>query len=87
MSTATCKELVEQLLEFLDGDLSAEQRSQIERHLCGCQPCTAYVDSYRLVVQVARRLKSVPAELPPHVATRMQTVLATLGPEAPGQSL
>lgn len=80
----TCKELVGQLLEFLDGDLSTEQRARIETHLCGCQPCAAYVESYRLVIEVGRRLKSAPADLPPHVAVRMRTVLATLGPEAPG---
>jgi anti-sigma factor RsiW len=76
----TCKELVGLLLDFLDEDLSPAQKARIEDHLCGCPPCHAYVESYRLTVHIAHRLRAAPAELPPHLADRLRNVMATLTP-------
>jgi hypothetical protein len=69
-----CRELAELLCDFIDGDLTPEQRQHIEDHLCNCRPCVIYVETYRLTITLSKKLPCKP--LPPHVAERLQAVLA-----------
>ncbi len=71
----SCEELVNLLLDFYGGDLTAEQRAEIEEHLCACPPCVQYVEEYRLTIQVTRLLpKNDP--LPPAFEQRLRAMLA-----------
>ena len=49
-----CRELAELLCDFIDGDLTPEQRQHIEDHLCRCPPCVIYVETYRLTITMSR---------------------------------
>ena len=73
----TCRDLVELLIEFDSDELPSEKRDLIEQHLGCCSPCLAYVQSYRIVVQVTRRLP--PARLPPRLEQRLRTILRENG--------
>jgi anti-sigma factor RsiW len=42
-----CKELVELITEYLEGELGAIDRERFERHIAGCDACTAYLDQMR----------------------------------------
>jgi anti-sigma factor RsiW len=65
----TCRECAELLLEFLDGELSADAALRIQRHLEACPPCVTFVETYRITVTLTRQLPC--AELPPDVAQRL----------------
>jgi anti-sigma factor RsiW len=69
----TCRELVEVLLDFVSDELAAEQRAQVTRHLDDCPLCSAYLESYRIVLELPRRLRPTP--LPPRLAGRLQALL------------
>jgi anti-sigma factor RsiW len=49
----TCRELVQLITEYLEGDLSRRDRRRFERHLRSCDGCTTYVDQMRETVRVA----------------------------------
>lgn len=51
----TCRELVEFLGDYLDGELAAEVRERFEQHVSDCPPCVRYLESYRTTVTLARR--------------------------------
>jgi anti-sigma factor (TIGR02949 family) len=55
-----CRELVERLLEYLDGELTAEEAERIREHLGECPPCVCYVRTYELTIQITRRLPPAP---------------------------
>jgi len=55
-----CRELVEKLIEFLDGELTAQEMQSIREHLGECQPCVSYVRTYELTIQITRRLPPTP---------------------------
>lgn len=80
----TCRQLVEQLLDFIDDQLPAEYREQVEHHLCDCSSCVAYVESYRCTVQLTRRLPCVP--LPRDLQAQLQLILEDTGEEQGPQS-
>lgn len=55
-----CRELVDKLIEYLDGELTAEEAQRIREHLCECPPCELYVQTYTITIQITRRLPPKP---------------------------
>jgi anti-sigma factor RsiW len=51
-----CQELVELVTAYLDGGLSRRDRRRFERHIGGCDNCSAYVEQMRLVIEASGRL-------------------------------
>jgi anti-sigma factor RsiW len=51
----TCREVLDFLMAYLDGELTPEVRSEFERHLAVCPPCVEYLSSYRRTVELERQ--------------------------------
>lgn len=54
MKKLNCQEVLDQLSDYLEEDVAAELRTQIESHLNGCRHCHLEVDSLRTTVQLYR---------------------------------
>lgn len=50
----TCRELVEFLMDYLDGELPEESRRVFTEHLGLCPPCQAYLDTYRDAIALGK---------------------------------
>jgi len=50
----TCRELIEFLMDYLEGALSAAERESFDAHLAICPDCVNYVAAYRSTVQAGR---------------------------------
>ncbi len=61
----TCKESIDLLQQYLDGDMPAEERRHLEAHLSGCTPCVDFVKSYQATPKLCRNAlhKKMPEEL------------------------
>jgi anti-sigma factor RsiW len=53
----SCRELVELVTDYLEGALSRQERARFERHLAGCEGCTAYIEQMRAGIAVAGTLR------------------------------
>ena len=51
-----CRELVELVTEYLEGALSAEDRTRFEAHLDDCESCVAYLDQMRTTIRLVGRV-------------------------------
>jgi len=65
----TCREFVDFLMAYLDGELPSGQRTTFEGHLDECPPCKTYLDTYRETVALgrgvcAREDADVPEDVP-----------------------
>ncbi len=69
----TCRQLIELLIDFVNGDLPPEHCQRIEQHLRACPPCVVYLETYRITIQLTRRLPDAP--LPPQLVERLRTAL------------
>ena len=69
----SCRELVELLIDFLDGELPDERRRVLEAHLALCPPCLAYLETYKTTIQLTRKLPNVPP--PPELLIRLKAAL------------
>jgi anti-sigma factor RsiW len=73
-----CREVVEFLMEYLSGELQADQRLAFEEHLEACPECVAYVKSYEEAVKLGKAVFSHPDEpVPDEVPEELvQAILA-----------
>ncbi len=49
-SPLVCRDAVELVSDYLDGTLSRRQRRRLEKHLAGCDACTAYLEQMRATI-------------------------------------
>ena len=52
----TCRELVEQVTDYFEGALSADEVELLEQHVNFCQGCAWYVDEMRTTIEAGERL-------------------------------
>ena len=50
----SCRETLDFLAAYLDGELAASERAAFERHLSLCHECVAYLESYRETIRLER---------------------------------
>ena len=67
----TCRELIDFLAAYLDGELAAETRAAFELHLSLCPDCVDYLASYRGTIRLGRRACEPEAELPANVPSEL----------------
>lgn len=56
MTHENCRDLLDGLSDYLDGEASAELCAQIQRHMAGCDKCRVVVDTLGKTVMLYRRL-------------------------------
>ena len=63
MHDRRCKRIFAMLSDYLDAQLPVKNCRELERHLKGCEPCIAYLESLRDTVDACRRyqVSKIPA--------------------------
>jgi len=76
-----CKRVWEHISAYIEGEVDAELRAEIDRHLETCEVCCAVLDSTRnVVVLVAdERVFELPAGFSERLHARLDTELALTG--------
>jgi anti-sigma factor RsiW len=67
----TCRELIEFLGAYLDGELAAEQRAAFDLHLSRCRACVDYLTGYREAIRLGKQACDPQAELPADVPSEL----------------
>lgn len=50
----TCKEFIDFLMAYIEGELEPEAATVFEQHMQLCSPCVDYLESYRKTVELGR---------------------------------
>ena len=75
-----CRECVEFLMAYLDGELPAEQAAHFEVHLEKCPPCKAYLETYKRTVELEKSLgRSLCGTLPKVPEELIKAILKAKG--------
>jgi len=69
-----CKEVIQKLSEYLDGDLAPDLESDLRRHLEACEDCGIIVDTTRKTIEIF--CNTEPAPLPEDVQQRLNRLLS-----------
>jgi hypothetical protein len=68
-----CRQIAELLGDYIDGSLPTHLRDLIDFHIDGCQPCVAFMNTYRGTITATRTLPNIP--VPPELKQRLLAVL------------
>lgn len=81
----TCRELIEWVWAYLEGDVSGPSLREFELHFEICDACVAYLKSYRQTIHLARQAFQTPnAPAPSEVPEELvQAILAAKRKESP----
>ena len=73
LTNRTCKQITALVLDYLNGNLSPNVKSDFEKHLRICPDCVSFLKTYEKTVQTTR---SINAEtMPPRVRNNILTFL------------
>jgi anti-sigma factor RsiW len=76
----TCRDVVEFLMNFLDGELPEQERARFEEHLCCCPPCVNYLKTYEEAIKLEKGCLCGPnSPLPPIPEELVRAILAARG--------
>jgi len=65
----TCKECIDLLLDYVDGELPVEMRARLEVHMGECEPCDQFLKTYKATPGLCR--KALAAKMPESVAKKL----------------
>ena len=68
-----CKDSIDLLLEYLDGEVSPQVKEHLEQHFQGCTPCEEFLKQYRETGKICR--EALRAHMPREVADRLTSFL------------
>jgi anti-sigma factor RsiW len=69
----TCKDAIELLLSYLDGEMSAETKAHLEAHLGGCSPCEDFLKTYKATPTLCR--EALASKMPEALARNLSEFL------------
>ena len=68
-----CKDSIDKLLEYVDGDATHEVQKNLEEHVRGCVPCEEFLKQYKATGPLCR--KALRAQMPREVAEKLTSFL------------
>jgi mycothiol system anti-sigma-R factor len=81
--SAECQEAINTLYHYLDGELTDERRTDVQRHLEGCPPCIkAFQFESQLKILVSRGCRDA---VPEDLRQRVTELLAQMSLDDPGE--
>lgn len=79
---STCKELVDLLADYLEGQLPPDVARDLDQHLADCPPCLNFLKTYRTTTRLIREVGC--EEIPPELEDRLLKFLREHLKRAPG---
>lgn len=57
MTGVICKDIVEQIIDYIDAELDNKTIQELEKHQAQCPECNEFVLTYKLMLDLSGRLK------------------------------
>lgn len=69
----TCKDSINLLLDYLDGELTPEDTQHLREHLQGCSPCVDFLRTYRATPGLCK--KALAQKMPQEMSSKLTEFL------------
>jgi anti-sigma factor (TIGR02949 family) len=69
----TCRDAIDVLRAYLDGELDPNEAAQLEAHLNACSPCVEFLETYKKTPGLCR--KALQAKMPAGLADSLNAFL------------
>lgn len=71
----SCREIIDFVMAYLDGDLPERERAIFDAHLSICPDCVNYVESYKSTIALTKQTK-LPTDAAPIPDDLVRAILA-----------
>ena len=74
-----CQEFIALLADYLEMTVTPQKLAELEEHLAGCEPCQAYLETYRRTRELAAASEraTLPPGMPPEMKAHLRAFLLT----------
>ena len=55
---ALCKDIVENIMDYIDAELDDQTLVELEKHAADCPECQAFIRTYKKMLELTGRLRS-----------------------------
>ena len=55
---ALCKDIVENIMDYIDAELYDQTLAELEKHATDCPECQAFIRTYKKLLEITGRLRS-----------------------------
>jgi len=69
----TCRDAIDVLRAYLDGELDPTERQALEQHLGACSPCVEFLETYKKTPGLCK--KALEAKMPAGLADSLNAFL------------
>jgi anti-sigma factor RsiW len=69
-----CKDLVENIMDYIDNELDMKTLEELERHAGECPECRAFIDTYKRMLDLTGKLKDK-SFVTPEIRDKLKTLL------------
>jgi anti-sigma factor RsiW len=69
-----CKDLVDNIMDYIDNELDMKTLEELEKHTSGCHECRAFVDTYKRMLELTGKLKDR-SFVTPEIRERLKALL------------
>jgi anti-sigma factor RsiW len=73
MGLFSCKDCVDVLLAYLDGEMSPEEEAHFKAHLGDCPPCVDFLEGYKATPGLCRR--ALARKMPEEMSQKLKAYL------------
>lgn len=73
-SMLMCKDLVENIMDYIDNELDMKTLEELEKHASECPECRAFVDTYKRMLDLTGKLRDK-SFVTPEIRQRLKTLL------------
>ncbi len=73
MDMVTCQQVIELLSDYINGDISPEDKLLLEKHFEGCRNCENFLATLRQSVNLLKEIKC--EDIPAEVSLRLRSAL------------
>jgi len=73
MGLFSCKDCVDVLRAYLDGEMTAEDEAHFKAHLGDCPPCLEFLESYKATPGLCR--KALARRMPEELSSKLKSFL------------
>lgn len=72
--TFICRDVVENIIEYIESELDDKTLEELEKHLAQCPECAAFVKTYKKMLELTGRLKER-TFVTPEIRARLKELL------------
>lgn len=69
-----CKDLVENIMDYIDNELDMKTLEELERHAGECPECRTFIDTYKRMLDLTGKLKDK-SFVTPEIRDKLKTLL------------